>query len=98
MSREVTVHLPERVWSAVVNFELYPTGLGLADAVRQRLREAIETRNEQPMPAVFRVVRLTGEDADVLENWLAAVCSRPDAPRDCRTALELLREGKRLSS
>ena len=98
MSREVTIHLPERVWSAVVNFELYPSGLGLASTVRQRLREAIETRSEQPTPAVFRVVRLTGVDADILENWLSAVCSRADAPRDCRTALELVREGKRLSS
>ena len=98
MSREVRVHLPERVWTSVVNFELYPSALGLAPAVRQRLRDAVETRNEQPVPAAFRVVTLTGEDADVLENWLSAVCSRPDAPRDCRTALELLREGKRLSS
>jgi hypothetical protein len=98
MSHDVRVHFPERVWSAVVNFEVFPSGLGLAAAVRQRLREATETRTEEPTPAVFRVVRLTGEDADVLENWLSAACSRPDAPRDCRTALELLREGKRLSS
>ena len=97
MSREIAVHLPERVWTVVVNFELYPSGLGLGAAVRQRLRDAAELRHDQPMPAVFRVVKLSGEEADVLENWLSAVCSRPDAPRDCRTALDLLREGKRLS-
>ena len=97
MGREVMVHLPERVWTTLVNLVMAPDGSSLPAAVRQRLRDAVETRSE-PVPAALRLVTLTREDADVLESWLGALCSRPDCPRDCRTALDLLREGKRLSS
>ena len=97
MSREVMVHLPERVWTTLVNLVMSLDASGVPAAVRQRLRDAVETRSE-PMPAVLRVVTLTREDAAVLESWLDAICSRADAPRDCRTALDLVREGKRLSS
>lgn len=98
MSHEASVHLPERVWAAVVDYELYPSGLGLAPAVRQRLRDAVESPPEPPLPNVFRVATMTREECDVLENWLSAICARTDAPRDCRTALELVRQGRRLSS
>lgn len=98
MNREVSVHLPERVWTAVVDYELYPSGLGLATAVRQRLRDAVESPPAPPLPSILRVATMTREECDMLENWLSAICARPDAPRDCRTALELVREARRLSS
>ena len=98
MSREFSVHLPERVWAAIVDFDLHPRGWSLEPLVRQCLLDAGEIRQEQPIPVVLRVVTLSTEQADVLENWLSTMGSRTDAPRDCRTALELIREGRRLNS
>ena len=95
MTRSVSVHFPERVWAGVVDFEPYLGDLALAPGVRQRLRDAVEMRQESPIPTVFRVAALTHEEADVLENWLSTLCARTGAPRECQTALDLVREGQR---
>jgi len=98
MSRQVTVHVPERMWAAIVDFEPYPGAAGLAPTIRQRLRDAVEVRQELPAAAVFRVATLSTEEATALELWLSAVAGRADAPRYVESVLELVRAGKRLAS
>ena len=98
MVREVSVHLPEAVWTSIVEFEPFPGALALASTVRQRLRGGRQQRQAQPASAVFRVVVLTSEEAHALEMWLSMIISHPNAPRAATTALELLREARRLSS
>jgi hypothetical protein len=70
----------------------------LPPVVRRSLRDALETGEQLPIPVALRVVTLTVEDAETVEHWLIVLCESPDAPRDCRRALELLRDARRLRS
>ena len=94
MAREVTLHLPEAVWTSLVEFEPFPGALALAPPVRQRLRGGRQMRQTQPTPGVVRVVVLTMEEAHTLEMWLTMIGGHPNAPRASVTALALLRDAR----
>src|SRR5688500_16535955 len=98
MIREVSVQFPEVVWTSIVEFEPFPGALALAPTVRQRLRGGRLVRQNSQPPTFFRVVVFTVEEAHTLDMWLAMIVSQANAPRVCVTALELLRQARRLSS
>ena len=96
MGGGIVVFLPEGVWSAIVDLEPFPPHLALDATVRQRLRDAAP--HTRATAIALRVLALTSEYADVLVERLNAVIGRRDAPRECWGAIELVREGLRLSS
>jgi hypothetical protein len=94
MSRAVTVHLPERVWAAIVELEPSPQHFALAPEVRHKLKTA--QRVDSAPPAVFRTVALSWGEAELLVEWLNTVSTRRDTPRECRAAIEIVRESQHL--
>ena len=96
MADGIVVFLPERVWSAIVDLEPFPPHLALDATVRQCLQDAAP--HTGATATALRVLAMTSEQADVLVEWLNAVIGRRDAPRECWAAIELVREGQRLSS
>lgn len=89
---------PSGVWAAIVALEPFPSHLALAPEVRERLRKAIVTPAEARRPTAFRTLVLSWGEAELLVDWLNTLLSRRDSPRECRAAIELVREGQRLAT
>ena len=94
---KVSVRFPERVWTELLEYEPFPSGVGLQPAIRERLHAAVALAEERPALLNFRVATLSLDDAHALQAWLTAVSRRGDAPTGAGVALVAVGEGIRLA-
>ena len=99
MAEKISVHLPEKVWEAIADYEPYPRPASLPRAIRRQLRRAARIEIRQPVRQAARVVTLSQSETDQLLLWLRAVSIRADAPREaCRAAIAGVTAAKRRSA
>ena len=94
---KVSVRFPERVWSELLTYEPFPSGVGLLPAIREQLQAAVALAEERPALLNFRIATFSLDDAHALQAWLAAISRRGDAPTGAGVALVAVGEGIRLA-
>ncbi len=94
---KVSVRFPERVWTELLDYEPYPSGVALQPAIREQLQAAVALAEERPALLNFRVATFSLNDAHALQAWLTAVSRRGDAPIGAGVALVAVGEGIRLA-
>jgi hypothetical protein len=94
---KVSVRFPERVWSELLEYEPFTSGVALQPGIREQLNAAVALAEERPALLNFRIVTMSLEEAQALQAWLAAVSRRGDAPTGAGVALVAVGEGIRLA-
>jgi hypothetical protein len=94
---KVSVRFPERVWTELLEYEPFTSGVALQPAIREQLHAAVALAEERPAMLNFRIATLSLDEAQALQVWLTAVSRRGDAPTGAGVALVAVGEGIRLA-
>jgi hypothetical protein len=87
---KVSVRFPERVWTELLEYEPFTSGVALLNA-------AVALAEERPALLNFRIATMSLDEAQALQAWLMAVSRRGDAPTGAGVALVAVGEGIRLA-